>query len=271
MRSSGSSPLARGLRRRRTGVRHERRIIPARAGFTGPPPSVRRTWTDHPRSRGVYLDVAADEVAGGGSSPLARGLRQPALVRAPRCRIIPARAGFTRGQFPLEAGAGDHPRSRGVYLRTMDTDPDFDGSSPLARGLQRVVHDPRSGVRIIPARAGFTICGVRMAARGGDHPRSRGVYARRRARCDLREGSSPLARGLLVVERLVFALPRIIPARAGFTLSAPPGSQCPRDHPRSRGVYPRSHWSSRACSGSSPLARGLPRPCLLYTSDAADD
>ena len=51
---------------------------------------------------------------------------------------------------------------------------------------------------------------------------------------------------------------RIIPARAGFTLWPPPGLCAPRDHPRSRGVYPSSWTSWRGPSGSSPLARGLP-------------
>ena len=50
----GSSPLARGLRphsRRRSG---RERIIPARAGFTHPPPPSSLLRRDHPRSRGVY-------------------------------------------------------------------------------------------------------------------------------------------------------------------------------------------------------------------------
>ena len=51
----GSSPLARGLRkcpRQRCG---RKRIIPARAGFTGPQCARTSQPTDHPRSRGVYL------------------------------------------------------------------------------------------------------------------------------------------------------------------------------------------------------------------------
>ena len=53
---------------------------------------------------------------------------------------------------------------------------------------------------------------------------------------------------------------RIIPARAGFTLlfMAPPAAG--PDHPRSRGVYVEAVLVHEASSGSSPLARGLPRP-----------
>ena len=51
----------------------------------------------------------------------------------------------------------------------------------------------------------------------------------------------------------------IIPARAGFTTAAACVWPTPRDHPRSRGVYLRKHLQGMAQSGSSPLARGLPR------------
>ena len=49
----------------------------------------------------------------------------------------------------------------------------------------------------------------------------------------------------------------IIPARAGFTW--PPGARptTPRDHPRSRGVYPGVPERGPWVGGSSPLARGL--------------
>ena len=51
-----------------------------------------------------------------GSSPLARGLlRHPTAVLLQR-GIIPARAGFTRSGRGRGMRAGDHPRSRGVYM-----------------------------------------------------------------------------------------------------------------------------------------------------------
>ena len=56
--------------------------------------------------------------------------------------------------------------------------------------------------------------------------------------------------------------PRIIPARAGFTVAFRRRARVARDHPRSRGVY--SHGPSRrfAQVGSSPLARGLRGDCV---------
>ena len=88
-------------------------------------------------------------------------------------------------------------------------------------------------------------------------------------------GSSPLARGLLVCvfewRVCVGIIParagftcfvcwlfvRIIPARAGFTSGGPSGAGGPGDHPRSRGVYGRGVRCLPSTVGSSPLARGL--------------
>ena len=52
----GSSPLARGLRARGGPYHLGVRIIPARAGFTQLYADLQRKLTDHPRSRGVYLN-----------------------------------------------------------------------------------------------------------------------------------------------------------------------------------------------------------------------
>ena len=135
-RSTGSSPLARGLRACRARAVSGVGIIPARAGFTAPGPLLTESSRDHPRSRGVYrMD--------GESTP-------------PVCRIIPARAGFTRRHEADDLREADHPRSRGVYASWRSRSARSAGSSPLARGLQGrgrlrpIVHG------IIPARAGFT-------------------------------------------------------------------------------------------------------------------
>ena len=91
--------------------------------------------------------------------------------------------------------------------------------------------------RIIPARAGFTAVGRLPVRRHGDHPRSRGVYARVPQGPRTCAGSSPLARGL--------------------HLSAIHGDAGSPDHPRSRGVYHPWEEPIEHLEGSSPLARGL--------------
>ena len=216
---TGSSPLARGLpvpTGRRPGAR---RIIPARAGFTVSGSGGRSGAPDHPRSRGVYSHGRVKNDSLRGSSPLARGLRTDPARRPARRRIIPARAGFTRPPRRSSCPPADHPRSRGVYDEEAAGQPDYWGSSPLARGLRPQGRLDRLHGGIIPARAGFTRTARRSHRPWWDHPRSRGVYPSLRRPLRRPWGSSPLARGLRPVLAQVRAYLGIIPARAGFTAS----------------------------------------------------
>ena len=137
-RSSGSSPLARGLPVQAVSDRPRSGIIPARAGFTdddGAPPS---RPEDHPRSRGVYDHPPLGQQLGQGSSPLARGLRGWCLSPTRVAGIIPARAGFTLADpwnpndepcyqtaFTFSAGLEPAPPSSGsaVVLRRSTMTP----------------------------------------------------------------------------------------------------------------------------------------------------
>ena len=112
--------------------------------------------------------------------------------------------------------------------------------------------------RIIPARAGFTLGDFPPLLSPGDHPRSRGVYAPAVVSMLIRVGSSPLARGLPIIQRRAIADGGIIPARAGFTLVEGGSVYDVKDHPRSRGVYYFVRLPRSSEIGSSPLARGLP-------------
>ena len=212
-----SSPLARGLPRAWVRVGARVAIIPARAGFTPGPPLRARGLCDHPRSRGVYTGEFGSRPKIGRSSPLARGLPHRLRGRAHLRAIIPARAGFTRSAGRSTRPASDHPRSRGVYVDTavntvvMTDHPRSrgvyisdtartragTGSSPLARGLLRVL--------VSPTRPSW------------DHPRSRGVYPSAAHSQPAATGSSPLARGLPRGRSPTVFLCGIIPARAGFT------------------------------------------------------
>ena len=195
------------------------RIIPARAGFTFLDMHDARRSQDHPRSRGVYPTRTQRCPRGGGSSPLARGLPFQAGGRPVQSGIIPARAGFTENSHCRCEYWRDHPRSRGVYCLRCSTRNGPTGSSPLARGLLPPTVNSLSGVRIIPARAGFTRAPRRHPRTVKDHPRSRGVYNLAEFPYKTVVGSSPLARGLLVCECLAYECWGIIPARAGFTAS----------------------------------------------------
>ena len=233
----GSSPLARGLLGHGLLVEGRERIIPARAGFTPPRDSRGTLGRDHPRSRGVYLSDRRSVDKDVGSSPLARGLPGSGKSTILNVRIIPARAGFTCRSRTCIPGRADHPRSRGVYASKGAESGPIAGSSPLARGLPRLEGEAGVGLGIIPARAGFTGATGKPVGEEWDHPRSRGVYTRPEGTTARTVGSSPLARGLLLLDRPDRLSGRIIPARAGFTDEA--GDD------------------AIPAAGSSPLARGL--------------
>ena len=254
----GSSPLARGLLTESAHLQAPGRIIPARAGFTEERHGRRCPGEDHPRSRGVYPMCGPRMVSRRGSSPLARGLRPVEAAIGGQPRIIPARAGFTPARARDSRSTPDHPRSRGVYHADGRRVEGLDLDHPRSRGVYfTVVVRSGTGLRIIPARAGFTSTTDWRTAASGDHPRSRGVYAARSAAARPRGGSSPLARGLQATEDEDGLGDRIIPARAGFTRGVGQEDGGAGDHPRSRGVY---GCAARRCgggTGSSPLARGL--------------
>ena len=172
------------------------RIIPARAGFTLDDLKNSSAKPDHPRSRGVYTTKRLSALTIRGSSPLARGLRLRVMTATSAVRIIPARAGFTGGLRGEHIFLKDHPRSRGVYLRSMTTRGRPRGSSPLARGLPPRRRGPERPCGIIPARAGFTLQASHDTLSQADHPRSRGVYSDPLTAAACACGSSPLARGL---------------------------------------------------------------------------
>ena len=110
---------------------------------------------------------------------------------------------------------------------------------------------------IIPARAGFTRTARQRPPTPRDHPRSRGVYKVMLMDDVVKDGSSPLARGLLSKRPPSGDTYGIIPARAGFTTSLRRLRPPLTDHPRSRGVYSERRGATVFVSGSSPLARGL--------------
>ena len=164
---AGSSPLARGLHRLQQLQQVLRRIIPARAGFTGRTVTrVTHTW-DHPRSRGVYAVRVTPTTTTAGSSPLARGLPHVGSVQVGGVGIIPACAGFTspegRCRHSPRSGKSDvsnrksrarsgHVRERvhgAVYRDTVIQRPHFlffNAAVRLAHDVRRFYSDRKSVV-----------------------------------------------------------------------------------------------------------------------------
>ncbi len=191
----GSSPLARGaLHRRRLPVGRGG-IIPARAGSTEGKFRCPTGGGDHPRSRGEHPLWNADDLWSEGSSPLARGALDATTCVRSLQGIIPARAGSTPAEADRVDDDGDHPRSRGEHPATTLGIYTHLGSSPLARGARTTARGRHLRQGIIPARAGSTASTISSGMYPRDHPRSRGEHGEPITPGELKQGSSPLARG----------------------------------------------------------------------------
>ena len=172
----GSSPLARGARLRVDGEAVVDRLIPARAGSTTPSPARGSSRPAHPRSRGEHIVLVLAAIVAGGSSPLARGARQPRARARHDPGLIPARAGstLTRAGTPTRCPA--HPRSRGEHETHSTRSGRLSGSSPLARGARAGDGRRARAARLIPARAGSTASRSTASCGSTAHPRSRGEH-----------------------------------------------------------------------------------------------
>ncbi|OZG60838.1 hypothetical protein BMYO_0635 [Bifidobacterium myosotis] len=130
----GSSPHARGTRRRVLERAAQTGIIPACAGNT--------RWTcrliiekwDHPRMRGEHVNVLGGMWSSMGSSPHARGTPVDGGGVEFAGGIIPACAGNTARRQGIVRVSGDHPRMRGEHAAEGITNAFNGGSSPHARG-----------------------------------------------------------------------------------------------------------------------------------------
>ena len=157
----------------------------------------------------------------------------------------------------LSGRSPDHPRSRGEYIAVAIALFGVPGSSPLSRGIPDRGALPFSSPGIIPALAGNTPLLSSRAISPKDHPRSRGEYGSAEEVSALKEGSSPLSRGIRVQSLRGHRAAGIIPALAGNTNSASRPMNFTRDHPRSRGEYGIGQDPVKVRLGSSPLSRGI--------------
>ena len=197
MWATGSSPLTRGKRKKRSKRPLTLWLIPAHAGKTRAPGQGGR----------ILL----------GSSPLTRGKRYGDSVWEVALRLIPAHAGKTFGLFPLPMTQAAHPRSRGENFRSRLVCCVFSGSSPLTRGKLQVKLCLPLYQRFIPAHAGKTPGIGLVGLRHGAHPRSRGENCRASWSTSSLRGSSPLTRGKLEIPVQLVVSYGLIPAHAGKT------------------------------------------------------
>ena len=274
--SDGSSPRVRGKPPRHPVGGAHPRLIPARAGKTWSRTASGRTPRAHPRACGENVTLPVSIVVYGGSSPRVRG--KPHQQRHPltRARLIPARAGKTRGCSRAGTPRPAHPRACGGNAGTHQGTGWARGSSPRVRGKQRGVGALRGPRGLIPARAGKTgtVKGARTVNEA--HPRAcgenglslglgfRGSGSSPRVRENRSAvhdppavpGSSPRVRGKRPGPQAVGVGPRLIPACAGKTRSASAAARAARAHPRVCGENDMTRRHARVCDGSSPRVRG---------------
>ena len=256
--AAGSSPRARGTRRRRGRERDRRRFIPACAGNTLPPAIAPAGLAVHPRVRGEHETSAGTVRRCIGSSPRARGTHHalPELKR--RIRFIPACAGNTIRPIFWCFQVTVHPRVRGEHPDALAGRSRMVGSSPRARGTRLRDAAPHPLGRFIPACAGNT-ADVGLPHRGWTvHPRVRGEHIGNPKMGVGPSGSSPRARGTRNRPVRRDDVQRFIPACAGNTRSAQILNLSETVHPRVRGEHTPPAGISPIWHGSSPRARGTP-------------
>ena len=181
-----------------------------------------------------------------GSSPRGRGKRGEDCLPRARLRLIPARAGKTRGAVNDALAPATHPRAGGENLTPAGRLVIDGGSSPRGRGKHRAGARVREHPGLIPARAGKTSIG-RATSRvlPGSSPRGRGKHSW----CQWQDSEGGL-----------------IPARAGKTACADPTARLSTAHPRAGGENVAGSIAREAPAGSSPRGRGKPLLTLAHHS-----
>ena len=165
-----------------------------------------------------------------------RGKRYAQAQELRQGRIIPSRAGQTSACTRRTIGNADHPRACGANHRSPRRHPYSFGSSPRVRGKHAIMFGNMLSFRIIPARAGQTSVRPHGQNPSSDHPCACGANRLSIARSTAHAGSSPRVRGKHLAGGQVYALLRIIPARAGQTMSFGTNVPASTDHPRACGA-----------------------------------
>ena len=130
------------------------------------------------------------------------------------------------------------------------------GTSPRARGKQEEVAGIGKQNRNIPACAGKTETNYGSFSSFAEHPRVRGENSAQFSISLSESGTSPRARGKLLLGTVVSAMMRNIPACAGKTSSSALRWNGAKEHPRVRGENCLLLISFWLRAGTSPRARG---------------
>ena len=252
----GSSPRGRGKLHVRDREPGYCRLIPARAGKTIKFVLAIVVAPAHPRAGGENERRPFAKSLPAGSSPRGRGKPEIALDEARTEGLIPARAGKTGPPARRPRPPAAHPRAGGENRFAGYIKRTAKGSSPRGRGKRAGRARSCLAGRLIPARAGKTVCILCARCRGWAHPRAGGENTCGLARADIVEGSSPRGRGKHAALLEGHVAVRLIPARAGKTEVKREHREYPKAHPRAGGENDGRGGSNGGSEGSSPRGRG---------------
>ncbi len=216
----------------------------------------RRDRPAHPRAGGENTTATSSAASMTGSSPRGRGKRQAGRHEAHADRLIPARAGKTKQDAQYTGHHPAHPRAGGENELMVSKARSLWGSSPRGRGKREMLAEVPGELRLIPARAGKTKKISCHIMKSEAHPRAGGENLASEYATASFVGSSPRGRGKLQVPRARPSRPRLIPARAGKTLSLLGGVVSRAAHPRAGGENSTSAPHTCIRVGSSPRGRG---------------
>ena len=191
----GSSPRVRGKLPGFSSFPHARGLIPARAGKTSTPTSKPSAPRAHPRACGENAFFLRGMRRLMGSSPRVRGKRRVAYDRARGTGLIPARAGKTTDHMMRGYCASAHPRACGENPAFTAMLAMLAGSSPRVRGKHSRGGGADHFSRLIPARAGKTLCTSAWTVAPSAHPRACGENLWGSEVTVSPGGSSPRVRG----------------------------------------------------------------------------
>ena len=149
-----------------------------------------------------------------------------------------------------------HPRACGEQYECHHLDHWRNGSSPRLRGTDPLDETPHESDRFIPAPAGNRFHPQYSAQSPAVHPRACGEQLRNGFRKRRPSGSSPRLRGTAHDLGPLKVFGRFIPAPAGNSADAAPGTGAEAVHPRACGEQFLLKSRINPGSGSSPRLRG---------------
>ena len=191
-----------------------------------------------------------------GSSPWARGTLPKRRQYTRIARFIPVGTGNTSSRLLPVAIIAVHPRGHGEHCLNSASAVKDIGSSPWARGTLLFLICKIQFYRFIPVGTGNTPRTLSFSLIPTVHPRGHGEHCSVPYFTVEATGSSPWARGTLLLDLRYLARLRFIPVGTGNTAPLIFLTKPITVHPRGHGEHHGKYNETEQENGSSPWARG---------------